>query len=79
MIFPTAAGLVRDYTSEENRGIATGVFYSLVVAGFAVGAPLVGLLTELTTELIGMSIGIIAPLMSLLLIQLTKKPKISIL
>jgi len=42
MIFPSVSATIVDYTSLEERGLATGIFHALLTAGVAVGAPVVG-------------------------------------
>ncbi|MHA2399060.1 MAG: MFS transporter [Promethearchaeota archaeon] len=46
MIFPTSASIIRNNTTENNRGVALGTFYALVVAGIAIGAPISGLIYD---------------------------------
>jgi len=62
MVFPTSAGIIRNNTEEYNRGIATGTFYALVVAGIAVGAPISGLVFDLLGVKATLIMGIIIPL-----------------
>jgi len=62
MVFPTSAGIIRNNTEEYNRGVATGTFYALVVAGIAVGAPISGLVFELLGTQAMLIMGIIIPL-----------------
>jgi MFS family permease len=42
LLFPSISALVADYTMPEERGRATGIFHSLLTAGVAIGAPLMG-------------------------------------
>ena len=46
-VFPISAGIVRDESSLKNRGLATGIFYALNVAGIAIGSPISGVVIEL--------------------------------
>jgi len=46
MIFPTSASMIRNNTTENNRGVALGTFYALVVGGIAIGAPISGLIYD---------------------------------
>jgi MFS transporter, DHA1 family, multidrug resistance protein len=62
MIFPITAKRVRDYSTAKNRGLATGVFYSLTVAGIAVGAPISGLIFEYVGGFYLLSFGVLLPL-----------------
>lgn len=40
-------------SSEDERGLATGVFYALLVAGVAVGAPVAGFLASVFSIEVG--------------------------
>jgi predicted MFS family arabinose efflux permease len=66
MIFPTSGALIRDRTSGDTRGLATGFFYALNVAGVAIGAPLSGIIYETFGWQNAMLLGIIIPLMSVI-------------
>ncbi|MFX1326741.1 MAG: MFS transporter [Promethearchaeota archaeon] len=78
MIFPTSAGLVRNSTTESNRGIATGTFYALVVAGIAGGAPISGFVFDSLGTIAMLIMGIIVPLSSsIILFIITKKLQLS--
>ncbi len=61
-VFPTSAGIVKDESTLDNRGIASGVFYALTVAGIAIGSPISGILIELYTFKIALLLGIVLPL-----------------
>ncbi|TXT56949.1 MAG: conserved membrane protein of unknown function [Candidatus Thorarchaeota archaeon] len=61
-VFPTSAATVRDRSNEENRGIATGVFYALNVAGVALGAPISGIMDSLFGWQGAMLLGLCMPL-----------------
>ncbi|MFX1379779.1 MAG: MFS transporter [Promethearchaeota archaeon] len=73
MIFPTSAGLVRNNTKENNRGIATGTFYALVVAGIAGGAPISGLIFNSLGILAMLTMGIIFPLSAAIILLVINK------
>ena len=62
MIFPTSAAIIRNNTEEYNRGVATGTFYALVVAGIAVGAPISGIMFDLFGAHAMLIMGMIIPL-----------------
>ncbi|MFW9823088.1 MAG: MFS transporter [Candidatus Thorarchaeota archaeon] len=62
MIFPTSAGIVKNNTTENNQGIATGTFYALVVAGIAFGAPISGLIYSVLGSIAMFIMGILIPL-----------------
>lgn len=53
LIFPSASTMVVHGSSEDERGLATGVFYALLVAGVAVGAPAAGFLASVFSIEIG--------------------------
>jgi len=42
MIFPSISAMLADYTTLEERGLATGIFHAFLTAGVAIGAPLMG-------------------------------------
>jgi len=42
LLFPSISALVADYSTPEERGMATGIFHALLTAGVAIGAPLMG-------------------------------------
>ena len=42
VLFPSISALVADYTSPEERGMATGIFHAFLTAGVALGAPIMG-------------------------------------
>ena len=46
ILFPSIAALVADYTSFEERGMATGIFHALITVGVALGAPIMGWVGE---------------------------------
>ncbi len=46
LVFPSSSTMVVRSSSEDERGLSTGVFYALLVAGVAVGAPLAGFLAS---------------------------------
>jgi MFS family permease len=68
MIFPTSAAMMRINSEEHNRGVATGTFYALVVAGIALGAPISGLLYELYGSRVMFIGGMLFPLVSAIVI-----------
>ncbi len=67
LVYPNGGAMVRDHTLMENRGLATGVFYALLVAGVAVGAPLSSYIAELEGLTAGLTLGLIIPMISLFL------------
>ena len=42
IIFPSVSSLVIDFSSPQERGIATGVYHALLTVGVAIGAPVIG-------------------------------------
>ncbi|MBD3405511.1 MAG: MFS transporter [Candidatus Lokiarchaeota archaeon] len=66
-VFPTSAASVRDRSDEDNRGIATGVFYALNVGGVALGAPLSGIIDTLFGWQSAMLLGLVVPLICVFL------------
>ncbi len=46
LLFPSISALIADNSSQEERGLATGIFHALLTAGVAVGAPVIGWLGE---------------------------------
>ncbi len=46
ILFPSVAALVADYSSIEERGMATGIFHALITVGVALGAPIMGWVGE---------------------------------
>jgi len=62
LIFPSSAGAVKENTKGSERGVATGTFYALIVAGVAIGAPISGQIYDLYTEQMTLLLGIIVPL-----------------
>jgi MFS family permease len=74
LVFPNSAATVRDRSDEENRGIATGVFYALTVGGIAIGAPLSGFVYEIYGWQNALILGVVIPIFcTILYIFLRKK------
>ena len=42
LLFPSIAALIAEHSEPEERGMATGIFHSLLTAGVAIGAPTMG-------------------------------------
>ncbi len=66
IIFPTTSALVADETEEDERGIATGVFYAGIVGGVAVGAPITGLVAATWGISLGLVSSFVAPFIAIL-------------
>ena len=62
LIFPSSAGVIRKKTPDSESGIATGMFYALIVAGVAIGAPISGLIYEISPTQITLLLGVFSPL-----------------
>ncbi len=80
LIFPSSAGAVKEKTKGSESGVATGIFYALIVAGVAIGAPISGHVYDLyagqTTLLLGVIVPlIVATILILLLRNFNKDPK----
>ena len=68
-IFPSSSTMVVRATKDDVRGLASGVFYGLLVAGVAIGAPVAGFIASLSSFEIGIqSASIISIICALLLI-----------
>jgi len=48
-IFPSASALVSRGADPEQHGLVTGLFYALLVAGVAFGAPIMAAVASLST------------------------------
>ena len=66
MIFPTAAGVVKIQTTDDKRGLATGIFYALSVAGVALASPISGFVFELFGTLAVIILGIVIPFIAVI-------------
>lgn len=54
LVFPSSSTMVVRSSSEDELGLSTGVFYALLVAGVAVGAPIAGFLANAYTIEMGL-------------------------
>lgn len=54
LVFPSSSTMVVRSSSEDELGLSTGVFYALLVAGVAVGAPIAGFLANVYTIEMGL-------------------------
>jgi MFS family permease len=66
MIFPTSAGAVKTHTSDDIRGIATGIFYALSVAGVALSSPISGYIFQSFGFLAVLILGIVIPFIAVI-------------
>ena len=62
LIFPSSAGAIKENTPNSESGLATGMFYALIVAGVAIGAPISTLVYYFSTIQITLLLGIFSPL-----------------
>lgn len=53
-LFPSSSAMVVRGTKDDVRGLASGVFYGLLVAGVAIGAPIAGLVASFSSYGFGM-------------------------
>ncbi len=74
MVFPTSAALVRDRADEEDRGLATGVFYAMNVGGVAIGAPISGFAYSIFGWQSALLLGAVVPLLSAILYLFLGRP-----
>ena len=73
LIFPSSAGAVKEKTKGSERGVATGTFYALIVAGVAIGAPISTHVYEVFNAQLTLALGIIVPLiMAIVFVVLLK-------
>lgn len=73
MLFPTASGLVRDETVKDVRGLATGVYYGVLILGIAVGAPVIGVLAGFVGLSESLWVGVILPIIAMSLVTILQK------
>jgi MFS family permease len=77
LIFPSSSTMVVRATSEDEQGLATGVFYALLVAGVAVSAPLAGFFREAFSTDLGIRLVAIAAVIgfAIVLVLVRKRTK----
>jgi len=74
LIFPSSSTMVVRGTTNDVRGMASGVFYALLVAGVAVGAPIAGLVASVSSYGFGIqSAAIVSIIGTVLLFRLSRK------
>ena len=61
LIFPTSASIVKIQTTNDVRGLATGIFYALSVAGVALASPISGFIFEYFGSLPVLILGFVVP------------------
>ena len=76
LIFPSSAGAIKEKTPNSESGLATGMFYALIVAGVAIGAPISALVYDFSTIQITLLLGIFSPLIvALILVGVLRNSK----
>ena len=76
LIFPSSAGAIKENTPNSESGLATGMFYALIVAGVAIGAPISALVYDFSTIQITLLLGIFSPLIvALILVGVLRNSK----
>lgn len=65
LLFPSISALIADNTAVEERGLATGLFHALLTAGVAVGAPVMGWVSSLTSIEAGLATTAVLALVTL--------------
>lgn len=74
LVFPSSSTMVVRASTDDVRGLASGTFYALLVAGVAVGAPIATLVAGASTTEIGMwSSAIISVLCAIYLVAILRK------
>jgi MFS family permease len=68
LVFPSSSTMVVKSSSEGERGLSTGVFYALLVAGVAVGAPIAGVVADAYTIEMGIWATAVASLVGSVLV-----------
>jgi MFS family permease len=74
-VFPTSAAIVRDESSIQDRGIATGIFYALNVAGIAIGSPISGFIVQFFNFNLALLVSIFLPICIAIIIVILKLTK----
>lgn len=77
LVFPSSSTMVVRGTKKEVRGMASGVFYALLVAGVAVGAPIAGFVAGLSSYGLGMQSAAIVSIMGAVLLVVLRKTEMS--
>jgi MFS family permease len=74
LVFPSSSTMVVRGTKKEVRGMASGVFYALLVAGVAVGAPIAGFVAGISSYGLGLqSAAVVSIIGAIILITMWKK------
>jgi len=67
-VFPSTSALVTRGTDPETMGVAAGLFYALLVAGVAIGAPAMAAVAYPSDYALGMTASALAPLGAVVLV-----------
>ena len=77
LVFPSSSTMVVRGTKKEVRGMASGVFYALLVAGVAVGAPIAGFVAGISSNGLGLQSAAIVSIMGAVLLIALRKTEMS--
>ncbi|MCK5292456.1 MAG: MFS transporter [Thermoplasmata archaeon] len=77
LVFPSSSTMIVRGTKKEVRGMASGVFYALLVAGVAVGAPIAGFISGVSSYGLGMQSAAIVSIMGAVLLIALRKTEMS--
>lgn len=77
LVFPSSSTMVVRGTKKEVRGMASGVFYALLVAGVAVGAPIAGFISSVSSYGLAMQSAAIVSIMGAVLLIALRKTEMS--
>ncbi len=73
LVFPSSSTMVVRGTKKEVRGMASGVFYALLVAGVAVGAPIAGFIASVSSYGVGLQSAVIVSIIGAVLLIAFRK------
>jgi MFS family permease len=76
LVFPSSSTMVVKGTRTDVRGMASGVFYALLVAGVAVGAPIAGFIASVSSYGVGLQSAVIVSIIGAVLLIAFRKTKI---
>jgi MFS family permease len=76
LVFPSSSTMVVKGTRTDVRGMASGVFYALLVAGVAVGAPIAGFIASVSSYGVGLQSAVIVSIIGAVLLVAFRKTKI---
>jgi DHA1 family multidrug resistance protein-like MFS transporter len=73
LVFPSSSTMVVKGTRTDIRGMASGVFYALLVAGVAVGAPIAGFIASVSSYGVGLQSAVIVSIIGAVLLIAFRK------